>query len=216
MVARANPSVRLIGIGVVLIAALALLTREVAVPSSAVLTADLWFENLLLAARTAPLLGIFVLVTYLGDAVVVIGIAGLASIAILFYKLDRAYLAGLATTLIGAAASGYFVKAIIARPRPGGLIPSMLETSYSFPSGHATLALALYGFMAYMFCRLYPKHTGKIVALAALIILFVGVSRLYLGVHFPSDVIAGYLLGGLWLLLGIALTERKAATENHP
>lgn len=208
MVARANPSVRLIVISAALAAALAFLTREVAVPSSAVLAADLWFENLLLAARTAPLLGIFGLVTFLGDAVVAISIAGLAAAAILFYKLDRAYLAGLASTLIGAAASSYFLKAIVARSRPGGLIPSTLETSYSFPSGHATLALALYGFMAYMLCQLYPKHAGKIIAVTATVVLAVGASRLYLGVHFPSDVIAGYLLGGLWLLLGIALTDR--------
>lgn len=215
MVARENPSVRLIEIGVALIAALALLTREVSVPSSAVGAADLWFENLLLAARTAPLLRIFGWITLLGDAVVVIGIAALAGIAILFYKIDRAYLAGLATTLIGAAGSGYVMKALVARARPGGLIPSTIETSYSFPSGHATLALALYGFMAYMLCRLYPKHAGKIVTLATLVILAVGVSRLYLGVHFPSDVIAGYLLGGLWLLFGIALVDRKVSTENH-
>lgn len=208
MVACANSSARLIGIGVALAAFLALLTREVTAQSSMVIIADLWFENLLLAARIVPLFGIFGMVTHLGDAVVVIGIAALAAAAILFYKLDRAYLTGLATTLIGAAVSEYVMKIFIARARPGGLIPSMIETSYSFPSGHATLALALYGFMAYMLCRLYPKHAGKIIALAAFVILTVGASRLYLGVHFPSDVIAGYLLGGLWLLLGIALTDR--------
>jgi membrane-associated phospholipid phosphatase len=199
---------RRIWIVAVLAALLALLTREVTVPSSVVVATDVWFENLLLAARSAPLLKIFGLITLLGDTVVVVGIATLAVVAVLFYKLDRAYLAGLAVTLIGAAGSGYFVKAIVARPRPGGLIPSMLETPYSFPSGHATAALALYGFLAYALCRLYTKHAGKIVAAAALVIIAVGFSRLYLGVHFPSDVIAGYFLGGLWLVLGIAFTER--------
>jgi membrane-associated phospholipid phosphatase len=114
-----------------------------------------------------------------------------------------------------AAGSNYVMKALIARARPGGLLPSMLETSASFPSGHATLALALYGFLAYALCQLYPRHSWKIAVLAMLVILFVGASRLYLGVHFSSDVIAGYLLGGLWLLFGITLTERKAATESH-
>lgn len=208
MVARANPSVRLIGMGTALAATLVLLTREVTTQNSAVITADVWFEHLLLAARTVPLLEIFGAVTLLGDAVVIIGIAGLAAVAILFYKLDRAYLAGLAVTLIGAAGSGYAMKTLVARPRPGGLLPSTVETSYSFPSGHAIAALALYGFLAYILCRLYPTHAKKIIVAAALIILFVGASRLYLGVHFPSDIVAGYLLGGLWLLFGIALTGR--------
>lgn len=205
---RENPSVRFVWIGVALATFLVLLAREVAVESRAVLTADVRFEQLLLATRSIPLLGIFGWITHLGDTVVVIGIAGLAGAAALLYKIDRAYLVGLASTLLGAAASNYVMKAAIARARPGGLIPSVIETSYSFPSGHATVALALYGFMAYALCRRYPKHARKITATAAAVILAVGFGRLYLGVHFPSDVIAGYLLGGLWLLLGIAITDR--------
>jgi undecaprenyl-diphosphatase len=193
---------------IALVAVLALLTTEVTNQGSAVITADLWFESLLLAARAAPLLKIFEWITLLGNTVVVIGIAGLAGVAALFYKLDRAYLAGLAATLVGAAGSDYVMKALIARARPGGLLPATIETSGSFPSGHATAALALYGFLAYALCRRYPKHARKIVALATLVILATGFSRLYLGVHFPSDVIAGYLLGGLWLSLGIALVYR--------
>jgi len=208
MPARENLSARQIWIGVALAVALALLTREVVAPGSTVIAADLWFENLLLAARSAPLLKIFGWITHLGDTVVVIGVAAFASAAILFYKLDRAYLAGLVSTLLGAAASDYIMKAVIARARPGGLIPSTIETSYSFPSGHATAAFALYGFMAYALCRMYPRHAWKIVATATLIIFAVGFSRLYLGVHFPSDIISGYLLGGLWLSFGIALTDR--------
>lgn len=191
-----------------LAAPLAFLAREAAVESRAMLTADAQFERLLPAARSVPLLGIFGFITHLGDTAVVVGIAALASIVMSFYKIDRAYLVGFASTLLGAAISNYAIKAVVARARPSGLIPSVIETSYSFPSGHATAALALYGFMAYMLCRRYPKHAGKIAAAGAGVILAVGASRLYLGVHFPSDVIAGYLLGGLWLLLGIGITDR--------
>lgn len=197
-----------------LVASLALLAREVAAESRAVITADVRFEQLLLAARSVPLLEIFGWITLLGNTVVVIGIAALTSIAIFFYKIDRAYLVGFSSTLLGAAASDYFMKVIVARARPGDFIPSVIETSYSFPSGHATAALALYGFIAYALCRRYPKHARKIVATVTAVILAVGFSRLYLGVHFPSDVIAGYLLGGLWLLLGVTITDRLRLSKK--
>lgn len=171
-----------------------------------ILTADLWFENMLLGIRTLFFLHIFNGVTLFGNTVVVIGITGIVGMFLLFSKNYKSYAAGLFAAVIGAGATSYIMKTIIGRARPGGLIPSVVETSSSFPSGHATLAMALYGFIAFLLCKLYPKYTAAIVALATIIILAVGFSRLYLGVHFPSDVFAGYLLGGLCLLIGIKIT----------
>ncbi|MDP2651866.1 MAG: phosphatase PAP2 family protein, partial [bacterium] len=173
---------------------------------SFILTADVWFENMLLSVRTPFFLQLFSIVTILGNTSVVIGVTGVTGLCLLFSKHDRAYVAGLATAVIGAASANYIMKILIERARPSGLIPSILETSSSFPSGHATLAVALYGFVAYLLCRLYPKNAVVIVTLATLVILAIGFSRLYLGVHFPTDVLAGYLLGGLWLILGIKIT----------
>ncbi|MHB8660438.1 MAG: phosphatase PAP2 family protein [Minisyncoccota bacterium] len=193
---------------------LAFLTIEVTTAHGFIVPMDVWFENLLFSVRTPFLLSVFNWITLLGNPFVVIGIAGFISILILLSKRGLLYVTGLAVTLLGAVASDYLMKILIGRARPGGLIPSTIETSFSFPSGHATAGIALYGFIAFLLCKLYPKNAGVTTAMAAAIILAVGFSRLYLGVHFPSDIIAGYALGGLWLLIGIQIVRRFQTAEN--
>lgn len=172
---------------------------------------DLWFENLMFGIRTPFGLHIATWVTFLGNAATVIAIAGLIGALLIFSKSHRTYFIGLFTTLAGASASAYFLKEIVGRARPSGLIPVISETDFSFPSGHATISIALYGFIAFLLCRLYPRYRWVVVAIASLIILSIGFSRLYLGLHFPSDVIAGYVVGGFWLLMGSKLTNRLQA-----
>ena len=193
---------------VALILLLAFFTREVLTAHSFVYSIDIWFENLLLSVRTPFLLIIFSWITFFGSTFVALILAGLVSVAILFFKINKSYLLGLAVMFIGAIASNYLIKIIIGRARPGGLIPSIAESSFSFPSGHSVMAMALYGFIALILCELYPKKTKMLVTIAIIVILVIGFSRLYLGVHFSSDVIAGYILGGLWLLTGIAIKNR--------
>lgn len=184
------------------------LTAEVMTTHGFVIAADIWFENLLVSVRTPSLIYVCNWITLFGNAVVVVGVAGIALIFLWSSRATRAYAVGLAATLIGAAASDYIMKTIVERARPHGLIPNLIETSFSFPSGHATAAMALYGFLAYLLCTLFPAKTRIITTLAVVIIGSVGFSRLYLGLHFPSDVLAGYLLGGLWLLIGIEIVRR--------
>jgi len=189
---------------VVLFILLLLVTGEVISAGSFVLNADVWFENLLLGVRTSFLLRVFSFVTILGNTFVIIGITGIIGAFLFFSKKHYgAYVSGLATAVMGASGTNYLMKTLIERARPGELFSYTVETSFSFPSGHATLAMALYGFFAFILCKLYPKNTVVIITLATLVILAIGFSRLYLGVHFPSDVFAGYILGGLWLLIGI-------------
>lgn len=200
---------------VFLIVVLTFLTTEVMVAHSFVVRFDVWFDNVLFNIRTPLLLQVFSGITYLGNALIVIAIAGLVTLWLLFYKRDLSYVLGLATTIIGATGSAYVLKAIIARPRPTDLVPSVIETSFSFPSGHATAAMALYGFSAYMLCKLYPEKTKLVLVLMVILILLTGFSRLYLGVHFPSDVLAGYILGGIWLLVGIQVTTFFSSKRIH-
>ena len=181
------------------------ITREVTNTHGFMIISDAWFDNFLLSIRTPFILHIFNAVTLLGNTIVVVTITGIAGIFLLFSKQSKAYVAGLVAAVIGAGSADYIMKTIIERARPSGLIPSTIETSFSFPSGHATAGMALYGFLAYILCKLYPRHAPIIVTVATIVILAIGFSRLYLGVHFPSDVYAGYLLGGLWLLIGIEI-----------
>jgi len=96
---------------------------------------------------------------------------------------------------------------MVHRPRP--LNAFYIEDSFSFPSGHAAVAVAFYGFCAYILFRLCEQWKWKANAMmiGVSMIAFIGFSRLYLGVHYLSDVWGGYLIGALWLLFGITLGE---------
>ncbi len=193
---------------IILFLLLAKLTIGVVTTNSFLVTTDLWFENLLLLGRTPFFLQLFGFITILGNTVVVIGIMVIVGAWLFFSRFHNAYIVGLATTLVGAGATNFIMKAFIERARPSGLIPTTIETSSSFPSGHATFSLALYGFLTYFLCKHYPKYSAIFITLGSLIVIAIGFSRLYLGVHFPSDVLAGFALGALWLLVGIEVTKR--------
>lgn len=110
--------------------------------------------------------------------------------------------------LLGGRVLNHELKALFERPRPEPLhwdlqvFGRALEfpLSLSFPSGHATTAMVLYGTLAYLVARLEPTRGQRraTFAAAAFLVLLIGLSRIYLGVHYPSDVIAGYLTGLAW------------------
>jgi undecaprenyl-diphosphatase len=95
------------------------------------------------------------------------------------------------------------VKKIAERERPPVAYDAI---GYSFPSGHAFFSVAIYGLLAY-YASVYfaPKYRRLIWASAAVLILMVGSSRFLLGVHYPSDVLAGFMAGSVWLWLCLAL-----------
>lgn len=87
------------------------------------------------------------------------------------------------------------IKRLIRRPRPNH-IRLIKEGGFSYPSGHAMISIALYGFLIYLVMKKIKNKYLKISLLTLLIfiILLVGISRVYLGVHYPTDIISGYLL----------------------
>lgn len=108
--------------------------------------------------------------------------------------------------LLGAAMAGgailnSLLKEIFDRPRPSVVEAGTDVMSQSFPSGHAMAAFIAYAGVAYLGGRLEPTRTLRWTTwtLAALLILAVGASRIYLGVHYPSDVLGGYIAGLAWL-----------------
>lgn len=214
MNSQQKSGIRGVHIWVTLFLFLVLLTTAVTTAPNFLVTIDLWFENLLLTVRTPFLLNVFGGVTFLGNSFVVMGIAGIIGIFLWYSKIYRTHVSGLVITLLSAAVTGYTMKVLVGRARPSGLIPSLSETSFSFPSGHATAAMALYGFLAYLLCTLFPMKKPVVITAATLLIGSIGFSRLYLGVHFPSDVIAGYIIGGLSLLVGITTVQRLDRKET--
>lgn len=107
-------------------------------------------------------------------------------------------------SIVGSVASFEIIKDVVARVRPPELYAVYLPPEFSFPSGHATTAVTLFGFVAYVFARRQkrPLRLG-IYALAGVVALCISVSRVYLGVHYPSDIIAGLVLGAFWLWVGL-------------
>lgn len=114
----------------------------------------------------------------------------------------------LGITMIGMAALDFLLKLAFHRPRPVAFFgPS--PSSYSFPSGHAFGALCFYGVLAAIFAARTPGKAAKscIWIVAAVLIAMIGLSRIYLGVHYPSDVIAGYCAGAVWVA-AVAFLDR--------
>ena len=98
------------------------------------------------------------------------------------------------------------LKLIFQRDRPLDLATVFLPTTFSFPSGHSVAAVAVYGMIAYALARLHPRLRMPLLVIAPLFSLALGLSRPYLGVHWPTDVLAGFALGTLILVGGIRCT----------
>jgi undecaprenyl-diphosphatase len=138
--------------------------------------------------------------TWLGSSLVLVPL-GLA-IGGFFYVRDHNWhpLVMLASAYIGALALYELVKSVVGRARPP-LIDQIgpVVSGHSFPSGHATQAMAIWGMVAVVLAVRSPRVRMPVASAAVLSILLVGFSRVYLGVHWLSDVLAGYALGGVVL-----------------
>lgn len=110
-------------------------------------------------------------------------------------------LAALLVSVVGAATMNGLLKMFFARPRPSVFPPFSVEHTYSFPSGHTITAVALYGYLAIL---LWPEGYRLLALLVGSLIPIVGFSRIYLGVHYPSDILGAMALGTLWVLLVVA------------
>jgi undecaprenyl-diphosphatase len=146
-------------------------------------------------------------ISFIGLPIVVILLAFMIGVVALLKGAPRvafALAASMATLGLNTV-----IKNIVDRPRPDTLyVEGMRIHSYSFPSGHTVGSTVLYGLLAYLAYSYLPQPFNIIAALIlGLLIFLVGISRVYLGAHFPSDVVAGWLLGGISLILIIKLIK---------
>lgn len=174
----------------------------------ALIQADLRIINLVQIFRTPAFNKVMLFVTQLGGPYVVVGLT-IAVVALLLWRRDKYTAATLLLSVVGGEAFVWVVKNIIARPRPPLVNALAPEKSYSFPSGHSFVAITLYGFLTYIAFRAVRKSWKKaFVALTGLtLIAAIGFSRVYLGVHWFSDVLASYAAGTAWLIALITATE---------
>lgn len=168
--------------------------------------------------RGAPLISLFIFLTFYGTVPFMLGATGLISLLLVVFNRAR-YVLPFLFTIGGSTAVTWGGKHLVDRPRPP-LVTQVIETSPSFPSGHATAAMALYGFLAYLCWREAPTPRLRFETAfwLTMMIGLMGLSRLVLGVHYLSDVAVGYLVGLFFLLIGVGLAEwqRRGTVSLHP
>jgi membrane-associated phospholipid phosphatase len=149
------------------------------------------------------------------EALALVGV--LVAVALLMQR-NWLTLAAWLVVVLGGEVLNLLLKDLFARPRPSFEHPLVVDTSYSFPSGQAMESVVVYGMLAY-FVVLTSRAWGKravSVGGAALIVLLIGFSRVYLGAHYVSDVVGGFAAGGAWLSAVITAWEamRRRAMAN--
>ncbi len=162
-----------------------------------------WFRSY----RSPGLTHVMTLVSWLGDPRLLVAASLGLGAALLAFARRREFLIA-AAVLAGGAVLHLLLKAAIQRPRPAGAWLAAAH-GYSFPSGHTVGAVLFYGLLAYLGAWMATRRAAArylyialgYIALGAVIVLAVGMSRVYLGVHFFSDILGGWVVGAFWLSL---------------
>jgi undecaprenyl-diphosphatase len=149
----------------------------------------------------------FGLVTNLAGRMATI-VLGLGVGLVLAFRRQWLLLISWGVAILGNSLLNAFLKITFQRLRPEFAEPILVEEFWSFPSGHAMGAVLLYGMLTYFLVLLLNRYLEKVIlVIMVTLVLLIGFSRLYLGVHFFSDVVAGYLIAAGWLAIVISGTE---------
>jgi undecaprenyl-diphosphatase len=162
-----------------------------------------------LAERHTPLLdAVMVEITALGTGTVVMMIVAVAGLFLGLTGQKFSAILLLASTFGGLALNGV-LKLGFNRPRPTVFVPAVHTVSSSFPSGHAMSATIVYLTVGYLAARLHKRRWARwvVMSIAFVVIALISFSRLYLGVHYPSDVLAGFVIGFAWAGFCMATLE---------
>ncbi len=165
--------------------------------------------NLVQGLKSPTLTSIMRFFTFIGSGIPVV----VVSIIVLFFLYQilhhRRELILFIWIVIGSALLNETLKLVFHRARPT-LHRIVNANGFSFPSGHSMAAFSLYGVLAFLLWRHISTFTGRgiLIVCSSAMILMIGVSRIYLGVHYPSDVLGGFLASGCWLAVSIWFYQR--------
>ena len=176
---------------------------------------DLAIRNQVHAYASPPVTRAMIFISFLGgDGLTAAAI--LSVIAFLAFHWRRAAL-WMVVTILGAVVLDLSLKYAFHRPRP---VPFFVPVpyTYSFPSGHSLFSFCFYVVLAGLLAGRMQSRLGRILVwtLAAVLVAAIGLSRIYLGVHYPSDVIAGYLAAALWVSTLLALDRVRIERKSTP
>ena len=171
---------------------------------------DLLFSDTIRSTVPLGALRIFALLTHFGDTLTLTSLCVLGTL-LLLWKRQRGLCLGWVLAFVGNAVLNRTLKSIFERARPLHEHGLAFADGWSFPSGHASGSVVGYGMLAYLLVRLLPARFASmhlpVVALAAALAFITGSSRVFLQVHFSSDVLAGFASGMAWLAVCIAALE---------
>lgn len=171
---------------------------------------DLRVINLFSTFRYEKLNHQALFVTYLAKGeVIAVGVIIISLILILIKKWR--FLKAILISVLGGELFVWVIKNLIDRPRPPLVSALVNETTYSFPSGHTFVAIAFYGLLGYLIIQSERNKFLKIISLVfiSFLIVSIGLSRIYLGAHWPSDVLASFVSGAAWLSILITWLKIK-------
>lgn len=172
---------------------------------------DTLTHTYLINIRNNSLTNILLIITNIANAYTLIVLSFLL-IIILKNKKTSLYIS---MNLVCAFITSQIAKLIFTRERPLG-INLIEESGFSYPSGHSMVSMAYYGFIAYLIYKNYNHKSNKIILISLLIltIILIGFSRIYLGVHYLSDVIGGFLLAIVYLTIFIKIIKLEKKEEK--
>lgn len=145
------------------------------------------------------------IITSLGGVICLVSVSILSLVLVKNKKIGRC----IVTNLIIASGLNVLLKEIVQRPRPTEF-RFINETGYSFPSGHSMISAAFYGFIIYLIHKYVKNKYIKwtLIVTLSLMIISIGISRIYLGVHYTSDVLAGFLIAISYLVIYISVVNK--------
>ena len=154
-------------------------------------------------------------VTALGTGTVVMMVVAVAALFLVLTQHRYSAILLLASTFGGIVLNGV-LKLGFNRPRPSIFVPAVQTVSSSFPSGHAMSAAIVYSTVAYLAARLHKRAWARwlVMTVAAILVALISFSRMYLGVHYPSDVLAGVVIGLAWA--GFCMASLEAIQKFRP
>lgn len=169
-------------------------------------TIDQTIYNLIINLMNSNITAIMMFVSYLGSALTLI----VLSIGFVFLLKDKRDSKYIAINLVLVFFLNRILKSIIARPRPQ-VLRLVQENGYSFPSGHSMVSMGFYGFLIYL---IHIKIKNKkikypLIILLSTLILLIGMSRIYLGAHYATDVIGGWIIGFIYLAFFIKYIYKR-------
>ena len=151
------------------------------------------------ALRSTPLTGLFTALTSLASPLALI----LGSLVLILLVREQKYWTPILANLAISVFLNLGLKDVFMRVRPTEVTQLVLETSFSFPSGHTMAAMCFYGFVIYLLWRSkrLVRFKRPLAVMLGMLIVLIGFSRVYLGIHYASDVLAGYAIGAAYLII---------------